>query len=85
VLAQAWRGSRQAQLAQVVNACFVEALDEALAMSAGELCGKAKVADVVDAALVASAARRSDAILTGDPRDLRRLASHRPGVEIIKL
>ena len=85
VLAQAWRGPRQARLAQVVNACFVEPLDEALAKAAGELCGKAKLAGVVDAALVASAARRGDAILTGDPRDLRRLASHTPGVQILKL
>jgi hypothetical protein len=68
-----------------VNACFVDPLDEALAKSAGELCGKTKVADVVDAAVVASAARRGDAILTSDPRDLRRLASLTPGVEIIKL
>ena len=85
MLAQAWRGPGQARLAQLVNACFVEALDEALAKAAGELCSKAKLADVVDAALVASAARRGDAILTEDPRDLRRLASHTPGVEIIKL
>lgn len=84
-LAQAWRGPRQARLAQVVNACFVEALDEALARSAGELCGKAKVADVVAAAVVASAARRGDAILSSDRRDLRRLASHAPSVQIIKL
>jgi hypothetical protein len=68
-----------------VNACFVDPLDEALAKSAGELCGRAKLADVVDAAVVASAARRGDAILTSDPRDLRRLASYTPGVEIIKL
>jgi hypothetical protein len=68
-------GPRQTRLAQVVNACFVEPLDEALAKSAGELCGKAKVADVLDAAVVASAARRGDAVLTSDPRDLRRLAS----------
>src|SRR5438874_13794992 len=84
-LAQAWRGPRQARLAQVVNACVVDPLDEALAKSAGELCGKAKLADVVDAAVVASAARRGDAILTADPRDLRRLASYTPDVEIIKL
>jgi hypothetical protein len=68
-----------------VNACFVDPLDEALAKSAGELCGKANVADVIDAAVVASAARRGDAILTSDPRDLRRLASHAPGVQILKL
>ena len=41
-LAQAWRGPWQARLAQVMNACFVEPLDEALAKSAGELCGKVK-------------------------------------------
>jgi predicted nucleic acid-binding protein len=68
-----------------VNACTVDPLDEELAKAAGELCGKAKVADIVDAAVVASAARRGDAILTSDPRDLRRLASHTPGVQIIKL
>ncbi len=85
VLAQAWRGSRQARVAQVVNACFVDPLDEALAKAAGELCGKSKLSDVIDAAVVASAAQRGDAILTSDPRDLRRLASHTPGIEIIKL
>jgi len=68
-----------------VNACFVDPLDEAPAKAAGELCGKAKAADVIDATVVTSAARRGDAILTGDPRDLRRLASHTTGVEIIKL
>ena len=85
VLAQAWRGSRQARLAQIMNACTVEPLDEALAKSAGELCAKAKVSDVVDAAVIASASRRGDAVLTSDPRDLRRLASQTPGVEIIRL
>lgn len=84
-LAQAWRGARQARLAQIVNACTVEPLDEALAKSAGELCAKAKVSDVVDAAVIASASRRGDAVLTSDPRDLRRLASQTPGVEIIRL
>jgi hypothetical protein len=84
-LAQAWRSRRQARLAQVVNACVVEALDERLAKSAGELCGMSKTRDVVDAAVVASASRRGDAILTSDPRDLRRLAAHAPEVEIIKL
>jgi predicted nucleic acid-binding protein len=84
-LAQAWRGARQARLAQIVNACIVEPLDEALAKNAGELCAKAKAHEIVDASVVASAARRGDAVLTSDPRDLRRLASHAPGVEIIKL
>ena len=86
VLAQAWRGPRQARLAQVVNACFVESLDEGLAKASGELLGRAKVSDVVDATVVAGAARRGDAVLTSDPRDLRRLAAVAVGaVEIIKL
>ncbi len=86
VLAQAWRSSRQARLAQVVNACFVEPLEESLARTAGELLGRAKVSDVVDAAVVASAAGRGDIVLTSDPRDLRRLAAVAVGtVEIIRL
>jgi predicted nucleic acid-binding protein len=84
-LAQAWRNHRQARLAQVVNACLVDPLDERLAKAAGELCGASKTRDVVDAAVVASAARRGDTILTSDPRDLRRLASHAPEVQIVKL
>ena len=84
-LAQAWRSPRQARLAQVVNACLVDPLEERLAKRTGELCGMSKTPDIVDAAVVASAARRGDAILTTDPGDLRRLASHAPQVEIIKL
>lgn len=84
-LAQAWRSHRQARLAQVVNACVVDPLDERLAKMAGELCGMSNTRDIVDAAVVVSAARRGDAILTSDPRDLRRLASHAPEVEIVKL
>ena len=84
-LAQAWRGSRQARLAQVLKACWVEPLDEPLAKQAGELCGRAKTTDVVDAAVVASAARRGDAVATSDPKDLRRLAAIVGSVELIKL
>ena len=86
VLAQAWRSSRQAALAQLVKACFVEPLEEGLARVAGELLARAKTSDVVDAAVVAGAARRGDAVLTSDPGDLRRLAAAAVGtVEVIKL
>lgn len=85
-LAQAWRSPRQARLAQVVKACFVEPLEESLAKAAGELLGRAKASDVVDAAVVAGAAGRGDAVLTSDPRDLRRLAAVAIGtVQVIKL
>jgi hypothetical protein len=86
VLAQAWRSPRQARLAQLVNACFVEPLEDDLARAAGELLGRAKASDVVDAAVVAGAAGRGDVVLTSDPRDLRRLAAEAVGtVEVIKL
>jgi hypothetical protein len=64
----------------------MESLDEGLAKEAGELLGRTKTSDVVDAAVVAGAARRGDVVLTSDPRDLRRLAGADFGtVEIIKL
>lgn len=84
-LAQAWRSPRQARLAQLVKACWVEPLDESLAKSTGELCAAAKTSDVVDAAIVASAARRGDVVLTSDPKDIRRLAALTGLVEVIKL
>ncbi len=84
-LSQAWRSPRQARLAQIVNAAFVDPLDEASAKRSGELCARAKTSDVVDAAVVTSAARRGDAVLTSDPKDLRRLASIVGPVEVIKL
>jgi len=84
-LVKAWRTSRQARLHQVVKACWVEPLEETLARSTGELCGRARTSDVVDAAVVAGAARRGDAVLTSDPRGLRRLAAVVGSVEVIKL
>lgn len=85
VLVQAWRTPRQARLAQVVKACWVEPLEESLARSAGELCGTAKTSDVVDAVVIASAARRGDSVLTSDPKDLRRLVAVTGSVEVLSL
>lgn len=80
VLAQVWRGARHARLSALLANCNIEPLDAVLARAAGELCGRARTSDVVDAAVVASAARRGDDILTGDPSDLRHLASFAPRV-----
>ena len=77
---------RQARLSQLVKACFVEPLEEDLAKAAGELLGRAKGSDVVDAAVVAGAAGRGDLVVTSDAKDLRRLAAEAVGtVEVIKL
>lgn len=74
VLAQVWRGAHNANLARALKGCDLEVLEPELALAAGELCGRAGTSDAVDAVVVASAARRGDAIITTDPDDLRPLA-----------
>ncbi|MGH8896993.1 MAG: twitching motility protein PilT [Egibacteraceae bacterium] len=80
VLVQAWRGGRNARMAMLLAACEVEDLDEFLAKQAGVLCGRSETADVVDATLIVSAARRNDDVLTSDPADLAHLAVLSDGV-----
>ena len=75
VLGQAWRGRgpRTALLSLALKGVEVAALDEDLGKLAGELLGRAKKADVIDAALVLIASD-GDSIVTSDPADLRRLS-----------
>lgn len=76
VLAQAWRGgSRQALLARLLAGCEVEAMTQAHARAIGELLGVAGHADVVDAAVVESAIRHANTILTADRADIDPLVS----------
>jgi predicted nucleic acid-binding protein len=80
VVAQAWRGAvPQARLARALKLCRAEPLSYELARSAWELCGRSGTADIVDAVVVASAARRTDVIVTNDRNDLERLAEHIDG------
>ena len=74
-LAQVWRDDRDATLGMLLRAVRVEPMDLPLARATGRLLGLSASTDVVDAAVVASAARRRDTVLTGDPSDLTRLAS----------
>lgn len=67
----------------LLSACEVEDLDEFFAKEAGALCGRSGTADVVDATVVVSAARRNDDVLTSDPADLARLAVLADGVSCI--
>lgn len=73
VVAQVSRSPQQAQLRRFLAGCEVVALGEADAHEAGRLLGRSRTADVVDAAVVATALRRGATILTGDPEDMRRL------------
>ena len=79
VLTEAWRGERNANLARALRGFDLEVIDAELALRAGVLCGQTRTDDPVDAIVVASAARRGNAIVTTDARDLRRLAESAPG------
>jgi hypothetical protein len=82
VVGQVWRGGsgRQANLARLLPALRVSPLDLALGRRAGMLMGKARTADVIDAALVLLT-ENGDSLLTSDPRDLAALAAI-AGVEV---
>lgn len=75
VVAQVWRDSRgrQAQLARMLSTVDIVSIDENLGRRCGELLGKAGAADPIDAAVVLIA-RDGEAIATGDPDDIGRLA-----------
>lgn len=75
VLAQVWRGGgRQASLSRLLRGCSVEAMDERQARRVGEMAARSGHDDVVDITVVEGAARRGQAVLSADPRDLRRVA-----------
>lgn len=74
VLAQAWRGGPQAGLSRLLKGCRVEALDERVARAVGQLAGEVRHDDTIDVAVVEGALRRSDAVVTSDPTDVRRIA-----------
>ena len=73
-LGQAWRGGPQAQLSRLLKGCHVEDLNEVRARAAGIACGRAGVADVIDATVVVGAIARHDLVVTSDPSDLQTLA-----------
>jgi predicted nucleic acid-binding protein len=86
VVAQVSRSSQQVLLRRFLQGCVIVPLNEADAHEAGRLLGIARTTDVVDAGLVALAARCNATILTGDPHDMDRLAAAaRASIEIIQV
>ena len=76
VVAQAWRDpkGRQVQLARLLHAVDVRAIDSRVGRAAGVLLGAANTSDPIDATVVLLAAP-GDRILTREPADLTRLAT----------
>ena len=73
---------RQVRLARFLasDAVSVEALDDAGARAAGQLCGVTRTADDVDASAVLCARRGGATVLASDAGDLRRLD---PGLRLV--
>ena len=82
VIAEWWRGRSDVR-DDIRRNVLVEPMDEALARAAGEAIAVLTGATVVDAIVVASAARRGDTVLTSDPGDLERLAAHFRAVRVL--
>jgi hypothetical protein len=74
-VAQVWRDERgrQARLARLLRCVEVVSIDEELGLRAGELLGKARTADPVDAVVVLIA-RDGEIVATSDPAALAHLA-----------
>ena len=74
VLAQAWRGGPQARISRVLKACDIIPDDESAGRAAGTACAASRTSDVVDAIVIATAARHHAPIATSDPDALTRIA-----------
>ena len=72
VVSEWWRGQR-GPVARILDAVLVEPLSAPLAKLVGETLGMVRGASLVDAVVVASAARRGDLVLTSDVHDLTRI------------
>lgn len=75
VVGQVWRGGsgRQTRLARALAGVEIRSMDDDLGRRAGVLLGRARQADVIDAALILLA-DDGDEVFTSDPADLRVLA-----------
>ncbi|MFN7931893.1 MAG: hypothetical protein U0R19_01125 [Bryobacteraceae bacterium] len=75
VVAQVSRSPRQALLRRFLAGCHIAAMGEWEAHEAGRLLGQSRTTDVVDASVVAVAIRYRAIIVTGDVKDMDRLAA----------
>lgn len=76
VITQVWRdpAERQANLARLLKAVDVKAVDDHLGREAGVLLGRAGTTDAVGASVVVVSAT-GDRIVTGDAGDIERLVA----------
>jgi predicted nucleic acid-binding protein len=82
VIAEWWRG-RTDRRDDILAMVDVEPLDDERARLAGEAIAATAGATVVDAIVMASAAKRGDLVYTSDVPDLLRLRSFFPSVRVV--
>jgi hypothetical protein len=82
VITEWWRGRSDAR-ETILDGIRVEPLDEPLARLAGEALAAVEGATVVDAIVMASAARRGDVVYTSDFADLVRLQAFFRSVRVL--
>jgi predicted nucleic acid-binding protein len=85
VVGQVWRnGQLQVDLVRLLKneRTQIVPLDDQTARLCGEFCARARTADVIDASVVVLARMKRARIISGDPKDLKRLD---PSADIIAL
>jgi hypothetical protein len=76
IVAQVWRdGAKQARLTRILRGIEEVALTQQRARSVGSLLRTSRTHDIADATLV-ELAENGDEILTSDPDDILRVATH---------
>jgi hypothetical protein len=78
-----WWRRRTDLVDQILASVDIEPLDLELAQSVGETIAAVPGATVIDALVMASAARRGDVVYTTDVADLERLRVRFPNVRVL--
>jgi hypothetical protein len=84
VVAEWWRGRTDVRV-RILRGLYIEPLDDSLACAAGEALAAVTGATVVDAIVMASAARRGGIVYTSDVEDLERLRAAFPVVRVLRV
>ncbi len=79
-----WRGRSDVR-DRILRGVRIELVGDDLAKLAGEALATVRGATIVDALVMASAARRGDVVYTSDFRDLERLRSYFPNVRVLSV
>lgn len=80
-------GGRDARVHLLTKNAHIDAVDATFATEAGQLLGRMRRNDTVDALVATTAIRLNQptTILTSDPRDLQALTSEHPLVRIVPI